>query len=289
MRSTSPFPGPRALLAALVAVVAGCQSSSCCGGGSTAASSGGVTTAPSGGEATTTSSGGTTTTPSATTPGADAAAPAQPVHVCGNEARAAAPGSLALLLATVQEPVERQRLGFLPADQLTPAAAKTGTPFCVYTVPLDALAKYPANPSQTAKSLLVETHMLFPVEVGGALRSAMIVERLPATLTSPTPGAQWRGTGLGGSKSIKRYVMVRQALAKGRPIESAYVVKVAGLDLAFVGFDLDGKMDLTPTARVPGVDITPNLDPTGAQKPAEPADAIFKKLQPLAARLLKIK
>jgi hypothetical protein len=178
-------------------------------------------------------------------------------------ARDAGTAALAALPETIR-PEEAQELGFAP-EQV--AKASLGTPFCVFMIRLDDLARY--TPDRSIKDMLVDRMLLFPLEADGAARSSMFVEPLRGV---------WQATMFGGAANIAVFSQARAELAaqRQRPLEDFFLVDVPALDLSFVGVETNGALEFIG----PG----PNGDANGPSKPRS-ASAVLAELRPLARRV----
>jgi hypothetical protein len=155
-------------------------------------------------------------------------------------------------------------VGLRADEDARSAALSTALP--MYRVGLNPLQDYRAG--QDPHPLLVdEESVMYPVTIGGEVRSSVVVEK--------RDGA-WRASTFGKSNLAKMADGMRTQVSAARGVSPASLslVEVPTLHAEFVSHDEGGVLMLTSLLDVPGTDIRAGRTLQGAD--------VLAKLQPLA-------
>lgn len=152
-------------------------------------------------------------------------------------------------------------------------AAKTarGEKLKVYMLGLNKLKAFEAG-DNTKKVMIDTQEIVYPIYVGSVLKTALSIRKRQGG---------WKDASM-GSAEIHFLEPVRKAHAKanGINVKSYYIVRVPGLYLSFLGYDLKGKMYLIPTHTSPDVKLNVGKSVS--------AEEIYLDIQPLVAKYEKI-
>ena len=151
------------------------------------------------------------------------------------KAAALARKSLGELLQVAQQ-IDVKSIGFDNRKQV--GEAKLGVPVNDYMVRLDELKEYQAG--RPATDLLHATgRLLYPLEVGGKARSAVILS---------FNQEDWQLESFGSANQIRMVTELRKAVAgrEGRTAQELFQVRVPALQLMFIGVERSAKIYLTP-------------------------------------------
>ncbi len=176
---------------------------------------------------------------------------------------AAAAESLKTLVHLV---TPQKTLGFASADEA--ASASLAAPLPMLMVRLDDLQAYRAG-DDPRPLLKDEGSVLYPVAVGGEVRSSVVVRKI---------NGEWKGTQFGRANLAKFAHEGRTRVAAARGVATAGVsfVEIPAIAARMLGHEENGVPMLTALLDLPGTDVR-----AGSTLPA--AD-VFAKLQPVAAR-----
>ena len=176
---------------------------------------------------------------------------------------AAASASLKTLAHLV---TQEKTLGFRSPSEA--ASASLVEPLPMLMVALDDLRAYRAgdDPRPLLKS---EGSFLYPVTVGGEVRSSMVVRKVKG---------EWKATQFGRANLAKFAHEGRSqvSVARGVAASGVSLVEIPTMSARLLEEDENGVPMLTALLDVPGTDLRAGM--------TVPAADVFAKLQPLAAR-----
>jgi hypothetical protein len=159
----------------------------------------------------------------------------------------------------------KRTLGFRSVSEASSASLADGLP--MFIVGLDDLRSYRvgADPRPLLKD---EAKVMYPVTVGGDVRSAVIVRKV---------NGNWRATQFGGANlaNVAHAGRKHVAAARGVAEPALSLVEIPTMSARLLEHEEGGEPMLTALLDVPGTDLR-----AGETLPA--AD-VFAKLQPLAA------
>jgi hypothetical protein len=157
-------------------------------------------------------------------------------------------------------------LGFQSVSEA--ASASLAEPLPMIMVRLDALQAYRAG-DDARPLLLEEGSFLYPVTVGGEVRSSVLVHKV---------NGDWKATQFGRANLAKFAHEGRKqvALARGVAESGVSLVEIPTLSTRMLAHDEKGVPMLTALLDVQGTDLRAGV--------TRPAADVFAKLQPLAAR-----
>ncbi len=146
------------------------------------------------------------------------------------DAQAAAEAGLAKLSAFANEDTYAE-MGFESAKEVS--RARLGSPISMMMVRLDELQAY--DPEGDPKALMHDTkEKLFPVFVGGAARTAIVVR--------PDDSGKWQMVSVGDAQTVKVVDSVRATHGQGRDF---FLLSIPAIYQKFLGFtDGQGKIHL---------------------------------------------
>lgn len=142
-------------------------------------------------------------------------------------------------LATFSELVTKENYKTMGFDSLNEVrTASPGDPLRVFMVRLDQLQEYQPG-SDPNKILSGGDRVIYPIEIGGQVRSSFVVAKVEE---------RWEATNFGGANLIKMLTRARKAGADstGLPISSYFVVRVPALNLYFIAHRADEVLMLSP-------------------------------------------
>ena len=151
------------------------------------------------------------------------------------DAEAAAKRALVPLQKLVDDKTYKE-MGFDNPSEV--ASAILVEPINVSMVRLDALSQY-AMGGNPERLLAEPRRVIYPVEVNKQVKSSIIVEGADA---------QWKATSFGGPHLVRQIARYRSDVNEKMKPEtgSMRVVHVAGLNLYFLGYRVNGPLMLTP-------------------------------------------
>jgi hypothetical protein len=193
-----------------------------------------------------------------------AAGPALAQEPVPEEALSAAKSGLEVFRRLLNEKNSGE-LGFASTAQVK--EARVGVPFREHLVRLDELAAWKAD-GDAARLLRGGDEYLFPVLVGGEVRSSISVARVETT---------WKPVSFGSPGRTRTVSEVRAASARDGKTSDFSLVVVPALYVQFLGRLEGGRLWLTPLRDDQSLEFK-----KGAELPAE---LVFGKLAPLASKL----
>jgi hypothetical protein len=170
-------------------------------------------------------------------------------------------------LTTLAHLVKPERnLGFQSPSEA--AASSLAEPLPMYMIGLNQLQTYHAG-DDPRPLLMDQASVMYPVTVGGAVRSSMIVRK---------QNGQWTTTQYGRANLAKTVhdVRMRVSAARGVGLSDLSLVEIPAMSTRMLAHEEKGVVMLTPLTDVPGTDLHAGTTVT--------ADEALAKLQPLAAQ-----
>ncbi len=137
-------------------------------------------------------------------------------------------------------------------------------------VQLDDLKVYQSG-SDPRAMLVDKEEVLYPVAVGGDVRSSVVVRK--------RANGQWEAAEFGRGNMVKSVVAARLGVSTRMGIAetSFLLVEIPTLAARLVGYDVNGALMLTPVYDVPGTTLHGGVTYS--------ASDVFTVLQPLAVRI----
>lgn len=187
------------------------------------------------------------------------------INLMAQESQPAAKASLSTLRKLVTE-ANAPQMGFAgPGDV---EQSQLDIPLSDFMVGLDSLREY--QQGKDPMSLLRSTgQVVYPVKVGGAVRSSIMLKKQDTT---------WQAVSFGAPIVAKALDEARETVAKrdSIPTFEFFQVRIPAFNLIFVGHVVNGKLMLTSAA---------DADMYGIKGAVtQPAEEIFLRLKPEAER-----
>jgi hypothetical protein len=169
-------------------------------------------------------------------------------------------------LAELAQGANGARLGFLsPGDA---EKSELGTPWSDFIVQLDDLRSWQAG-TDPMRLLRPSGLIVYPVTVGGAVRSSITLKKQDAGWQAVAFGAPAQSQAVSGARSA----VADRARSAG---SQTFQVRIPAFNLVFVGYVANGRLMLTPAVDSPRLGIS-----AGA---AVAADDLFTRLKPEAEK-----